>query len=524
MPLGTLLIERKLLTEDQLEAALVRQKLTGGLLGDNLVALGYISRAELEAFLHEPPAIPKSIEETGLGNQFLINSVLKTIYLTNVETIPEISDHIKLFPSIIETVLQMAKKDSLVEVRGIVGTNTNLLRHGLTNLGKQWALDALRQSQYAGPAPVPLADYVGQVQKQATVNERINSAILSKSFSHLVLPDYIPRRLGPAINSGRSILIYGGSGNGKTCISEGIGASFEHSIYIPHCIEVDGQIIRIFDSALHRVVASPAKPREETSMLPFRQEEFDPRWVRCRRPVVITGGELTLEMLDLDFDPISKFYEAPLQVKAVGGVFVIDDFGRQLVRPRDLLNRWIIPLEKRVDYLTLHTGKKFEVPFDELVIFSTNLDPAELSDPAFLRRIQYKIRVDPPTVDDYRTIFQRMCAVYRLELSDDVLSWMWDKFYGETGTPVAAFHPRFIVEHSLASCAFDSIPPRLTLDLVKDAVENLVIRDRPGGKDHQSKGYRTPEDDEAPSPIKTTSRDVYQDIAQRPSHDSSLAK
>jgi hypothetical protein len=402
MPLGTLLVEKKVVTEEQVDAALARQKLTGGLLGDNLVALGFISHEELEGFLTDPPHTPKSIPETGLSTQFLINSLLKVMYITNVETIPEISDHLKLAPSIIDTLLQTAKKDALVEVRGAVATNSNLLRHGLTTSGRQWALDALRQSQYNGPAPVTLADYIGQVQKQATVNERINAVSLRKNLTHLVIPDYLPRRLGPAINSGRSILIYGASGNGKTCISEAIGATFGHSIYIPHCVEIDGQIVKIFDSALHRVYSPPAKPAEgNSSGLPFRLEETDPRWVRCRRPVVITGGELTLEMLDLDFDPISKYYEAPLQVKAVGGVFVIDDFGRQLVRPRDLLNRWIIPLEKKVDYLTLHTGKKFEVPFDELVIFSTNLDPAELSDPAFLRRIQYKIRIDPPTLEDY---------------------------------------------------------------------------------------------------------------------------
>jgi hypothetical protein len=514
MPLGALLVEKNLLTEDKITAALARQKVTGGLLGDNLIALGYIARDELEAFLREPPAIPRSIKDTGLSAQFLVNSVLKTVYLTNVETIPEISDLIRLSPGIVDTLLQIAKKDGLIEVRGSVANNSNLLRHGLTNLGRQWAIDALRQSQYNGPTPVTLSDYVSQVQKQATVNERINAATLKKNLSHLVVADYIPRRLGPAVNSGKSILIYGASGNGKTVISEAIGATFEHSIYIPHCVEVDGQVIKMYDSALHRAVSSPAKQAQtNTTGFQYRQEEFDPRWVRCHRPVVITGGELTLEMLDLDFDPISKYYEAPLQVKAVGGVFVIDDFGRQLVRPRDLLNRWIIPLEKKVDYLTLHTGKKFEVPFDELVIFSTNLDPAELSDPAFLRRIQYKIRIDPPTRDDYKTIFDRICRLYRLEFSDEVFSWIVDTFYPETGTPIAAFHPKFIVEHAIAACAFDSRPPQLSLELVKDAVENLVIRDRPGGKDAQTKSQHIPDDDQpTPSPAKTASRDVYEDV------------
>lgn len=482
MPLGSLLVEKKILNEEQVAAALERQKVAGGLLGDNLAALGFISREELEAFLREPPPVPKSVAETGLNQQFLINSVLKMIYLTNAETVTEISEHLKLYPSVVEMLLQTAKKENLVEVRGAIHASLNILRYSLTTLGRQWAADALRHSQYNGPVPVSLSDFINQVQKQSIVNERIDAAMLRRSFAHLVLPPEIPRRLGPAINSGKAILIYGPSGNGKTCISEALGASFQQAIYIPHCIELDGQIIRVFDEAVHQEVPPERNGQQHSNLPLLRGEGFDPRWVRCRRPLVMTGGELTLEMLDLDFDPISKYYEAPLQVKAAGGVFVVDDFGRQLVRPHDLLNRWIIPLEKKVDFLTLHTGKKFEVPFDELVIFSTNIDPEELSDPAFLRRIQYKIRVDPPTIQDYTTIFQRMCDSYKLPLGEEILRYLFEVFYPETGTPIAAFHPRFIIEHAIAACSFEGVPPRLTLDLVKDAVENLIIRDFGGSK------------------------------------------
>ena len=203
----------------------------------------------------------------------------------------------------------------------------------------------------------------------------------------------------------------------------------------------------------------------------------DPRWVQCRRPVVITGGELTLEMLDLEYDATAKFYEAPPQMKAVGGVFIIDDFGRQLVQPRDLLNRWIIPLEKRVDYLTIHTGKKFDVPFDELVIFSTNLSPQALMDPGIMRRVKYKFRLDPPSMTDYVTIFRQVCSQHSIELPVEVLSYLLGDFYPRSGAAFAAYHPAFIVEHALAACQYMGIGPQLTEDLVKDALDNLFLVD-----------------------------------------------
>ncbi len=291
-----------------------------------------------------------------------------------------------------------------------------------------------------------------------------------------MLSSDILRRLGPAANSGRAILLYGASGNGKTSLAEALGETFQQCIYIPYCIEADGQIIKIFDPAVHRPVTSQqdsGNSRSRPIYLP--QIEYDPRWVRCRRPIIISGGELTLEMLDLEFDPHSKYYEAPLQVKATGGVYIIDDFGRQRVRPHDLLNRWIFPLERKVDFLTLHTGKKFELLFDQLVIFATNFPPDELMDPAMLRRVHYKLHVVPPNLDDYKEIFRRICEMYRLEYSEGIISYLVNSFYNKHKIPLAAFHPKFIVEHVIAACNYAGQPPGLNQQLLADALENLYV-------------------------------------------------
>ena len=297
----------------------------------------------------------------------------------------------------VEDLLNFAKKDALVEIRGPSEKNYNIMRYALTNAGKERASEALRRCEYIGPVPIPLETYQTQVQKQTITNEVIGIEQLKKATSHLVLSEEVVRRLGPASNSGRAILIYGAAGNGKTSIAEALANAFEQPVYVPYAIEADGQIIKIYDPSVH--VAFPmnngANGNTNPILLPHLQH--DPRWVRCKRPYLISGGELTLEMLDLDFDPHSKYYEAPLQMKAIGGVFVIDDFGRQRVRPHELLNRWIFPLERKVDYLTLHTGKKFALLFDQLVIFATNFPPEELMDPAQLRRIHYKMKVNPPT-------------------------------------------------------------------------------------------------------------------------------
>ena len=476
MAIGELLLAKNVIDEAQLKKVLDQQKIAGGRLGDNLVALGYIGREDLEAILQEPPAVAKTIAETGLDGNFLLNCLLRTMYISALQTIPELSEQIKLTRGVIEQLLTFAKKEALVEIRGPSEQNVNVMRYALTNAGKERASEALRICEYIGPAPIPLESYQVQVQKQTITNEVISIEKLRKALSHLVLSDDITRRLGPASNSGRAILIYGAAGNGKTSIAEALAGAFEQPVYVPYCIEADGQIIKIFDPSVHTPFPTAADENDGNGHPIFLpQMEHDPRWVRCRRPYLITGGELTLEMLDLAFDPHSKYYEAPLQVKAIGGVFVIDDFGRQRVRPHELLNRWIYPLERKLDYLTLHTGKKFAVLFDQLVIFATNFPPEELMDPAQLRRVHYKMKINPPSAEEYRDIFQRICASYGLEFSEDIIAHLLNTFYIKHKVPFAGFHPKFIAEHVIAACNYLGTPPRITCQLLADSLENMVI-------------------------------------------------
>jgi DNA-binding MarR family transcriptional regulator len=419
------------------------------------------------------PLIPTKLEETGLNIKFISALLIKSMYVLGLETNVDVAKRLKLYQGIVDDLLGRLKQQGLMENRSVGQTDSRITRYSLTGSAKEMAFEAMRQCEYVGPAPVPLTQYQSQVDKQRLANEKISLSDLTICLSHLVLPTSIIRKLGPAVNSGKSILIYGPPGNGKTSISEAIGNIYRQSIYIPHCIEVDGQIIRIFDPTVHEEILTKEKDGQDYKNL--LKKRPDPRWVRCRRPVIITGGELTLEMLDLDYDETSRFYEAPPQMKAIGGVFVIDDFGRQLVQPRDLINRWIVPLEKQIDYLTIHTGKKFDIPFDELVIFSTNISPDEIMDPGQLRRVKYKMRIEPPSVPEYVTIFKQVCKRSNIYLPDDVLSFLLEDFYPREGMSMAGFHPGFFVEHAIAACRYRGGVPIITVDLVKDALENLYI-------------------------------------------------
>ena len=474
MAVGELLLAKGIINEEQLQLVLHQQKIAGGRLGDNLVALGYLTRGELEAILQEPPPVAKTIEATGLDANFLMSSLLRSMFISQLQTIPELSEELKLTRNVIEDLLTTAKKDALVEVRGPSEKNYNIMRYALTGAGKERANEALRRCEYIGPVPIPLDEYQTQVQKQTITNEVVSIEKLQRAMSHLVLSPDIVRRLGPASNSGRAILIYGAAGNGKTSIAEALVSAFEQPVYIPYCIEADGQIIKIYDPSVH--VHFPTRNNDEYSNPIFLPHlEHDPRWVRCKRPYIISGGELTLEMLDLDFDVHSKYYEAPLQMKAIGGIFVIDDFGRQRVRPHELLNRWIFPLERKVDYLTLHTGKKFSVLFDQLVIFATNFPPEELMDPAQLRRVHYKMKINPPTEEEFIEIFQRICESYGLAYNEEIMAFLLKTFYRKYKVPFAGFHPKFIAEHVVAACNYLGVEPDITEQLVVDSLEDMVI-------------------------------------------------
>ena len=482
MAIGELLVAKNVISEEQLQKVLHQQKIAGGRLGDNLVALGYISREILEAILQEPPPVAKTAEQTGLDGNFLLNCLLRTMYVSALQTVPELSEQIKLTRGVVEELLNFAKKEALVEIRGPSEKNYNIMRYALTNAGKERASEALRRCEYIGPVPVPLEIYQLQTQRQTITNEVVSIEKLKRALSHLVLPEEIIRRLGPASNSGRAILIYGAAGNGKTSIAEALVSAFQQPVYVPYAIEADGQIIKIYDPSVHVSFPTDTNGANDDSHPMFLPHlEYDPRWVRCKRPYIISGGELTLEMLDLDFDPYSKYYEAPLQMKAIGGIFVVDDFGRQRVRPHELLNRWIFPLERKVDYLTLHTGKKFALLFDQLVIFATNFPPEELMDPAQLRRIHYKLNVHPPSVDDFKEIFRRICDSYGLEFNEEIMAYLLNSFYIKHKIPFAGFHPKFIAEHVIAACNYLGIPPRISKQLLADSLENMVILPSPVG-------------------------------------------
>jgi energy-coupling factor transporter ATP-binding protein EcfA2 len=343
-----------------------------------------------------------------------------------------------------------------------------------TEEGRRFTLDALQQSRYAGPAPVAIEEFVELVNLQKITNELVTYDRILEAFKGLTVAKSIIEKSGPALNSGRAMLLYGPPGNGKSTIAQCFNNVFKDVIYMPYAVMVEGQVIRVYDPSYHSLpLGEPVKKEEDTGFI--RREQYDSRWVPCRRPFIVVGGELTLEMLDLRYDATSNFYEAPLHMKALGGCFIIDDFGRQLVSPTNLLNRWIVPLENRIDYLKLHTGKSFTIPFEEMVIFSTNLEPEQLMDPAFLRRLPYKIEVAGPDRQGYRRIFEKECDRAGMTLSDDLFDLIVYKISVEKGLEFAAYHPKFIVDQVAATCRFMAESPHFEPRYIEYAIDNLRV-------------------------------------------------
>jgi hypothetical protein len=476
MFIGDILVALETATPADVAAGLELQQAQGGSLTDRLVELGSVKAEDVSAAMRTVPASPRTLDDTGLSQQLLLNLLVKGIFATSIETPSEMCELLKLPPRAVLELIEMAGQHQLLNVLGALRNDTaSERRYSLTAAGVEWARTAMRQCEYVGPAPVPLAAYREQILRQRITNERVDQADIDRHLTGLVINDDLVSKIGPAINSGRSILLYGPPGNGKTSVSERIAALFKDVVYIPHCFEVDGQIVKVFDPGIHKSIQGLAGDSSQRATL--HREDFDHRWLACRRPMIFTGGELTLEMLDLGYNTECKFYEAPLHIKALGGVFLIDDFGRQLVKPDILLNRWIVPLESRVDYMKLHSGKSFDLPFDELVIFSTNMSPKDLMDAAFLRRIPYKIKIGAPSVDEYHLIFKQTAEKAGIVATDHVIDTVVDWLEERAEGTLAAYQPRFIVDQVMSACRFADVTPEFQPRFLSMALSNLCVQE-----------------------------------------------
>lgn len=403
----------------------------------------------------------RSIENIGVRRNLLEDLALKILYLAGEISMHELARHMQLRPSMVEELFERLRKDQLCQVTGMAGS---VHRITTTSGGKSRALELLAQNQYAGPAPVSLNDYVNRVHSQTVRDNKITTKDMNRAFEHLVLDTKTLNQLGTAAISGRAIFLYGPTGTGKTTIAETLTRLFEKDrIWLPHAVEVDGQIITVYDSVLHQRVEHPAA------------SDHDGRWVLCRRPRVLVGGELTMEMLDLQFNPSTKFYAGPVQMKANNGLLIVDDFGRQRISPEELLNRWVVPLDRRIDFLTLAGGKKIEIPFDLFVIFATNLDPAKMMDAAFLRRIQTKIKVDFVTPEQFREIFRRVCLQSDLKYGPAVADYMIQMIGMEYKEPLRACYPRDIVQQILWGARYLQEEPHLDRNTVEQACRNYFL-------------------------------------------------
>jgi predicted ATPase with chaperone activity len=432
------------------------------------------------ADLPEAPSAPETLQESGLNMSFLNDLILRTLYTRGGMLGLDLARLLCLPFKVIEEPLRFLKDEKCLEVVGgdLIGRVS--YRFNLTELGRRRAQEAMKLCAYVGPAPVPLEDYVEQAYRQAVTGINCTPEGLRSNFAHLVLKDDLFNALGPAIVSGKSVFIYGPPGNGKTSIARAIGDFMNNSggeIYLPYAFLAENSIITVYDQAVHQLAEAGNNDRLEDNEATIRRllntGTVDPRWVRIRRPVVVTGGELNLDMLDLRYNAEANFYQAPLHVKANGGVFLIDDFGRQLVSPKELLNRWILPLEDRHDFLTVASGKKFEVPFEQLIIFSTNLDPKDLVDDAFLRRIRHKVEVNAPTRDVYERIFTAMSKRLGMNPCPEAVDYLYERYYSNSRCPRAS-DCRDLLEIVQSICRFRRQPVQLTRELMVEASASFI--------------------------------------------------
>jgi predicted ATPase with chaperone activity len=473
MRLGEVLLAQGLITEADIDRATELQRTGGGRLGEILISMGKLTERQLNSIIHQTPVPPRTIQDTGIPAASLLQLMLKLMFQQARNTVFDLARAIKLPNSIVQEMADDAARRDLIQPMGSVTHGlVQQIRYMLSERGRNAATEALQRNPYIGPAPVSLEAFQKQILSQRITNETVNREALRAAFDGLVVPEHFLRKIGPAINAGRTVLLFGPPGNGKTTLASRISKLFRHVVYIPNAVEIDGQIMTVFDPSVHKRVETEELPAQGTGA---RREEFDHRWVPCRRPMVVAGGELQLDMLDLNTSSDARFYEAPLHVKALNGIFLIDDFGRQQVSPEGLLNRWILPMESRIDYMKLNTGRSFQLPFDELLVFSTNLDPADLMDPAFLRRIPYKIKLYSPTEEEFRRIFDGVSVSRGIELTDEMFRFIIDQLTVKYDCKLAYYQPVFIADQIVANCKYDGVTPHYTEESVMSALSNLYV-------------------------------------------------
>ena len=413
------------------------------------------------AFALGPERRPRTLEELDVRLAVLDDLALKVLYLSGPMSTRELSRHIKLGVEVTNELFTRMRAGILCQVTGMDG---NFPQIAITSQGRARAIELLSQNQYAAAAPVSLEDYIAQVSRQSVRQRGVHEADIQKAFAHLVLAPAILDQIGAALNSGAAIFLHGPSGVGKTAIAETMSEVLaSEDVWIPHAVEVDGQIIAVFDALVHQPAELPS------------DKPYDERWVRCSRPSVIVGGELSVDMLDLQLNAGSRYYVAPVQMKANNGVLIIDDFGRQRSRPEELLNRWIVPLDRGIDFLTLTGGRKIEVPFEALVVFSTNMNPADLVDAAFLRRIQTKIRVDAASDAQFTEIFCRVAREHRLAVDPQLLDEVIQDIRGRLHQELSGCQPRDLIHQICWTARYRNMEPRLDRASLRKAVDAYFL-------------------------------------------------